>query len=234
MKIYNLIIILTLLLLVACQTQDSESNEDVKNKSSNSAQELEKDNNTNDRKASILFFGNSLTEGYGVEKEEAYPALIQNTLDSLGYAYEVVNAGLSGETTAGGLERVDWVIEQDVDIFVLELGGNDGLRGIPTEETRKNLKAIIDKVRQKHSKVKILLAGMQVPPNMGTNYSQDFRKIFPEVAQDKEVELLPFLLEGVGGEADLNLPDGIHPNPEGHKIVAKNVWKALKPLLQAK
>ncbi|CAN5192983.1 arylesterase [soil metagenome] len=180
----------------------------------------------------ILFFGNSLTAGYGLDPSEAFPALIQKKIDSLGYNYKVVNAGLSGETTSAGKNRVEWVLRQPVDIFILELGGNDGLRGISPEETRRNLEEIIDKVRQLYPEVKILLAGMQIPPSMGQSYANQFQEIFPKVAREKDVELVPFLLEGVGGERDLNLPDGIHPNVEGHQIVADNVWQELKPMLE--
>jgi acyl-CoA thioesterase-1 len=179
----------------------------------------------------ILFFGNSLSAGYGLAPEEAFPALIQQRLDSLGRDYRVVNAGVSGETSAGGLGRVDWVLRQAVDIFVLELGGNDGLRGIPPAETKANLQAIIDAVRNKYPQARIILAGMEAPPNMGQAYTTAFRRIFSELAQANDIALIPFLLEGVGGEAALNLPDGIHPNAEGAKIVADNVWEVLFPLL---
>jgi acyl-CoA thioesterase-1 len=181
----------------------------------------------------IVFFGNSLTAGFGLDPSEAFPALIQNRLDSLGMHYTVVNAGLSGETTASGANRVDWVIgQQPVDVFVLELGGNDGLRGIPVEETRKNLLAIIEKVRTKHPKAEIILAGMMVPPNMGPKYSKDFQAVFPAVASEANVKLIPFILENVGGEKELNLEDGIHPTPEGHKLVRENIWAVLKDIVQ--
>ena len=181
----------------------------------------------------ILFFGNSLTAGYGLDPSDAYPALIQKKLDSLGYDYRVVNAGLSGETTASGVTRLDWVLDrQPVDIFVLELGGNDGLRGIDLTETRRNLEAIVDSVREASAETEIILAGMMIPPNMGEQYANQFQKIFPEVAQQEDVHLIPFLLQGVGGEPELNQADGIHPTAEGQKIVANNVWKVLKPLLQ--
>ena len=182
----------------------------------------------------ILFFGNSLTAGYGLEPAEAFPALIQQKLDSLGYDYRTVNAGLSGETTASGLSRLDWVLErQPVDIFVLELGANDGLRGIEPTETQRNLAAIIDQVRATNPAVDIVLAGMLVPPNMGNAYTERFQKVFPAVAEAKDVTLIPFLLEGVAGEPELNQADGIHPTVEGQKIVTENVWETLKPLLEA-
>ena len=181
----------------------------------------------------IVFFGNSLTAGYGVEPEEAFPGLLQQRIDSLLLPYTIINAGLSGETTASGRNRVGWVIgRQPVDIFVLELGGNDGLRGIPTTETQTNLEAIIDTVRAKHPNARIVLAGMMVPPNMGESYSKGFSKLFAAVAQKKQTLLIPFLLEQVGGVDSLNLPDGIHPTPAGHKIVAETVWQTLQPLLK--
>lgn len=180
----------------------------------------------------ILIFGNSLTAGYGLEPAEAFPAQIQNRLDSLKLPYKIINAGLSGETTSGGNSRIDWVLRNPVDIFILELGGNDGLRGIPATETRKNLQSMIDKVKAKYPEAKIILAGMQVPPSMGKKYADEFRVIYPELAQKNNVGLIPFLLENVGGEVKLNQKDGIHPNVEGAKIVAENVWKVLEGDLQ--
>lgn len=186
---------------------------------------------TTTKKKMIVFFGNSLTAGYGVDPTEAFPALIQHKIDSLQLNYTVINAGVSGETTAGGNGRVDWILKQPVAIFVLELGGNDGLRGIPLAETRKNLQAIMDKVKAKYPDAKILLAGMQIPPNMGTQYATEFKNIYPALAEKNKVTLIPFLLNGVGGEIKLNQQDGIHPTPEGHIIVAENVWALLKGLL---
>ena len=184
-----------------------------------------------DNKKVILFFGNSLTAGMGLDQNEGFPAVIQEKIDSLGMEYNVVNAGLSGETTASGSNRVDWVLNQEVDIFVLELGANDGLRGIPLEETRKNLQKIIDVVREKNPDVKIVLAGMQIPPNLGPEYTSDFKRIFPELVEKNNIEFIPFLLEGVAGRPELNQEDGIHPTAEGQEIVAKNVWEVLKPIL---
>ena len=185
-----------------------------------------------DNTNTILFFGDSITAGYGVNLEQAYPALIRQKIDSLGWDFKVVNAGLSGETSAGGLRRVDWILRQDVDVFVLELGGNDGLRGIELNSTKSNLQSIIDKVRKQSPDTKLILAGMQVPPNLGQDYTQQFRQMFPDLAQKNDVTLIPFLLKGVGGIPDLNQGDGIHPNPKGHKILAENVWEVLKPILQ--
>lgn len=179
----------------------------------------------------ILFFGDSITAGYGLETEQAFPALIQEKIDSLGLNYNVVNAGLSGETTAGGLRRVDWILRQDVDVFVLELGGNDGLRGIDPQDTKQNLQGIIDKVEQKYPEAEIILTGMQAPPNLGDRYTTEFQGVYKELAAENDVIFMPFILEDVAGNSDLNLPDGIHPTAEGHKIVAENLWEMIKPVL---
>lgn len=180
----------------------------------------------------ILFFGNSLTAGYGLEPDQAFPALIQERIDSLGLPYKVINAGVSGETTAGGKSRIDWLLKQPVDVFVLELGANDGLRGIPTEQSYSNLKSIIEKVRAKNPDVKIVLAGMQIPPSMGQKYAGQFREMFTRIAEEENVALIPFLLEGVAGQRELNQEDGIHPTVEGQKILASNVWEVLQPVLE--
>ncbi len=185
-------------------------------------------NNSSANKKTILFFGNSLTAGYGLEPNEAFPALIQDKIDSLHLPYKVINAGVSGETTSGGMGRIDWILHQHVDVFVLELGSNDGLRGIPLTVTEKNLQAIIDKVKAKYPAAKIVLAGMQIPPNLGQDYTSTFKKIYPELAAQNNVYLIAFLLQGVGGDPKLNQNDGIHPNKEGEKIVAGNVWDVLK------
>jgi len=150
--------------------------------------------------------------------------VIQSRLDSAGLTYKVVNAGVSGETSSGGVERISWILSNPVDIFVLELGANDGLRGIPIDVTTNNLQRIIDSVKAKNSQAKIILTGMQVPPNMGQRYTSAFRSMFPELAKKNNIELVPFLLQGVGGETNLNQADGIHPTVEGHKRVADNVW----------
>ncbi len=179
----------------------------------------------------ILFFGNSLTAGLGVEPSEAYPALIQEKIDSLGLPYKVINAGLSGETTAGGKSRIDWILREKVDVFVLELGANDGLRGIPTSESSKNLQDIIDKVKAKYPNAKLVMTGMEVPPNMGKEYAAQFRMIFRQIAEKNRMAFVPFLLQGVGGVSKLNQADGIHPTARGHKILANNVWEVLKDVL---
>nr|WP_224489126.1 arylesterase [Robertkochia marina] len=180
----------------------------------------------------ILFFGNSLTAGMGLDTQEAFPAVIQEKLDSLGLDYRVVNAGLSGDTTASGLNRLGWVLENPVDVFVLELGANDGLRGIPLSETRKNLQAMIDRVREKYPEATIILAGMQIPPNLGPEYTTEFRELYPELASKNNLELIPFLLEGVAGDPELNQEDGIHPTAKGQQILAGNVWEVLEAIVR--
>jgi acyl-CoA thioesterase-1 len=210
---------------VACK-EPEQSQQNVKSKRQS------KNEITPDEPArNILFFGNSLTAGYGVEPEDAFPYIIQKQLDSLVLPYQVINAGLSGETTAGGVGRIEWVLREPVAIMILELGGNDGLRGIDPGESMKNLQEIIDLAQAKYSDIQIIISGMEAPPNMGQEYVTVFRSIFRELSQVNDLPLIPFLLEGVGGEPELNLPDGIHPNERGHKIVAENVWAVLKNLV---
>ncbi|HKL15956.1 MAG TPA: arylesterase [Balneolaceae bacterium] len=179
----------------------------------------------------ILMFGDSITAGYGLSEEQAYPALIQDKIDSLGLDHNVINAGLSGETTAGGARRVDWILQQEIDIFLLGLGGNDGLRGIDPDNTKKNLITIIEKVREKDPDIDIILAGMEAPPNLGQQYTSEFRSVFSEVAAEKDVIFMPFLLEDVAGVKELNQPDGIHPTGEGQQIIANHIWTYIEPLL---
>jgi len=176
----------------------------------------------------IVFFGNSLTAAYNLSPEQGFTALIQEKIDSLKLPYTCVNAGLSGETTADGKNRVDWVLQQPVHIFVLELGGNDALRGLPVEASQANLQAILDKVKAKYPDCKLVIAGMMAPPNLGAAYTKAFAQMYPHLAKTYNAALIPFLLEGVGGEASLNLEDGIHPNVEGQKVVAETVWKTLR------
>lgn len=180
----------------------------------------------------VLIFGDSITAGYGIDQEKAYPALIQGKVDSLGWNFDIINAGSSGETSAGGARRIDWMMRQHIDVLILELGGNDGLRGVDLNDTRKNLQTIIDKVEKRYPAAEIILAGMQVPPNLGPEYTEEFREMYHELARTNDVELIPFLLEGVGGNDEFNLSDGIHPNEKGHKILAETVWDTLKPILQ--
>lgn len=180
----------------------------------------------------VIIFGDSIAAGYGLDSDEAFPALIQQKVNEVGMAFEVVNAGLSGETSAAGLRRIDWILRRPVDVFVLELGGNDGLRGIDPDVTRENLSGIMTKVREANPDVRILLTGMEAPPNMGDSYTARFREIFPELAREHDVPLMPFILEDVAGIAELNLPDQIHPTAEGHEIIARNLWEYLRPVLE--
>lgn len=198
----------------------------------NSSETTETTNKTTTDTKVILFFGNSLTAGYGLEPSEAYPAVVQGILDSLDFNYETVNAGLSGETSSGGKNRLSWLLNQKVDIFILELGANDGLRGIPLTETKSNLQDIIDQVKVKNPEAEIIIAGMQIPPNMGQAYTAEFRNIFPDLADRNDAYLIPFLLEDVAGIPTLNQSDGIHPTAEGNKIMAQNVWEVLNNIIE--
>lgn len=224
LKPTNYLLFFLLLVVSSCTPSDQVVNENQVTQTFDAVDKI----TANDTRAVILFFGDSITAGYGIDEREAFPALIQQRLDSLELPWRVVNAGLSGETSAGGLRRIDWLLQQPVDLLVLELGGNDGLRGVSPIDTRLNLEDIIDRTRAKYSDVRIILAGMQIPPNLGPDYAAAFADVYPSVARSKQVELIPFILEGVGGIANLNLPDGIHPTVEGHKIVAETVWRGLK------
>ena len=218
-------ILLTFLLIGCGGTKESENKEVPDQKNTKELQAK-----TEEKKV-ILFYGNSITAGYQLDMDQAFPAIIQERIDSLGLNYETINAGLSGETSAGGKSRIDWVLRTVPDIFFLELGANDGLRGLPLDETIKNLQDIIDSVKEENPTVKIIIAGMMVPPNLGTDYSKEFQNIFASLAEVNDAVLIPFVLEGVAGNPDLNLSDGIHPTPEGHEIVAETVWEYLEPLL---
>ncbi len=216
-------------MLLSCGGESSKKNEsEIPSAEAGTSEEGTKGTKT------ILFFGDSLTAGYGLDdSNDAYPSLVQSKIDSLNLDYTVINSGLSGETTSGGLSRVGWVLSQHIDVFVLELGGNDGLRGISLSETRKNLQAIIDTVRQKYPEATIVLAGMQLPPNLGQDYTREFKSIFIDLAEVNDLEFIPFLLENVGGIPELNLDDGIHPNEDGHRIVAENVWAVLETVIRS-
>ena len=224
--------VMLLLTVWGCGSSDTKT--ESKTGTTSTAATVTSTPSTGAKKQIVLFYGNSLTAGYGVEPAQAFPALVGQKIDSAGLNYQVVNAGLSGETTAGGKSRVSWVMRQPVAVFVLELGGNDGLRGLPLSATRQNLQAIMDTVRRKSPQATIVLAGMQIPPNMGTAYAKEFRGLFKELADKNDAVLIPFLLESVGGIPKLNQPDGIHPTPAGHKIVANTVWKILRPVLEKK
>lgn len=183
-------------------------------------------------KQTILFLGTSLTVGYGLEKVQAFPELIQQKINTRNWPFVVVNAGISGDTSSSGLRRIDWLLKRPIDILILELGANDALRGVPLDITRQNLQKIIDKMREKYPHVHIVIAGMEAPPNMGNDYAAEFRSIFKDLATKNQTAFIPFLLENVAGYPNLNQPDRIHPTAEGHEIVAENVWKILKPVLE--
>jgi acyl-CoA thioesterase I len=177
----------------------------------------------------IVALGDSLTAGYGLLESQAYPALLQKRIDAAGYKFEVVNAGVSGDTSAGGLRRLDWSLQGDVKVLIVALGGNDGLRGLPVGEMKQNLTRIVEEARKRN--IAVILAGIEAPPNYGQEYATSFRAAFKEVAREQRVPFIPFLLNDVAGRADLNLGDGIHPNEQGATIVSDTVWTVLKPVL---
>ena len=180
----------------------------------------------------VLVYGDSLTAGYGLGKEFAFPALLQEKIDTEGLAFEIVNSGISGDTSAGGLRRIAWNLSRPVDVLILELGANDGLRGIDPTHTEKNLQAIIDKTKAKYPKVRLVIAGMTLPPNLGPHFVKRFERVYTTIAERNQAVLIPFLLEKVAGIAELNLPDRIHPTKKGHQLVAETVWTYLAPVLR--
>ena len=187
-----------------------------------------------DERPTVVFVGTSLTAGLGLtDPDEAYPALVQEKIDSLGLNYRVVNAGVSGETSAGALKSIGWLMRSPASVVVIETGANDGLRGLSVEAMRRNIQGIIDTVRSAHPDARIVLTGMEAPPNLGARYTSSFREVFPELARANHAALVPFLLEGVAGVDSLNQADGIHPNREGAQVVADNVWKVLRPVLES-
>jgi acyl-CoA thioesterase-1 len=181
---------------------------------------------------SVVFLGTSLTAGLGLEPEQAYPALIQQKIDSAGLGFRVVNAGVSGETSAGARRRVDWLLREPVAVLVVETGANDGLRGLPPDSLRANIQAVFDRAKRSSSPPRLVLVGMRVPPNYGRAYTDRFQEVYPELARENGAELVPFLLEGVGGIPRLNQADGIHPTAEGQRVIAETVWKVLEPVLK--
>jgi len=216
------LLILAALLLAACGGESRETSSTAQSPAARAtpAETLPK----------IVAFGDSLTAGFGLLEKESYPYLLQEKLKADGFDYEVVNAGVSGDTSIGGLERIDWVLEMDnVQILILELGANDLLRRMPVANMKKNLARIIEKAQAK--KIRILLCGMLAPPNVGAQYQRDYQMVFPDLASEYKVEFLAFLLENVALNRDLNQADGIHPNAEGEKIMTENIYKALKPML---
>lgn len=220
-------LIAALFIFAGCQSGDA-NNPDARSSDSEASTQPSTDSPT---AHNILFFGDSIAAGYGLEPAQAFPALIQEKIKQAGWRFNVVNAGLSGDTSAGGLRRIDWLLREPLDVFILELGGNDGLRGTSPEVTKQNLQAIINRVRLKNPEAHIILAGMQIPPNLGQSHTKRFQEIFPELARENELTLIPFILKDVGGIANLNQADGIHPTAAGHEIIAETVWDTLAPIL---
>jgi acyl-CoA thioesterase-1 len=229
-KLIRLCYIIPLVLILSCGGGESKKTtpEETATEPTETSQLTEDSKNS---AGTILCFGDSITAGYGLENSnDAFPAVLQQKIDSLNLNYVVVNSGLSGETTAGGKSRIGWVLNQNIDVFILELGANDGLRGIPLSETLDNLQSIINTVEEKSPNTKIILAGMQLPPNMGHDYTTEFRELYVQIAEANNLSLIPFILKNVAGIAALNQKDGIHPTVEGHKIVAHTVWEVLGPI----
>ena len=231
-----LLLLVGILGLVGCgQDRSNSSNAPPSDESSSTTATADSTTPTNSPAAAdlrVLVLGNSIAAGAGVSSQEAFPALLQQKVDSLGWDARVQNAGVSGETTAGGLQRIGWLLQDSVDVMVLELGGNDGLRGIDPGVTRKNLRGIIDTTLATYPEAQVLLAGMQIPPNLGQEYTRQFRQVYPQVADAYErVTLIPFILQDVAGVDSLMQDDGIHPTAAGHRLVAQTVWTQLRPIL---
>ena len=231
MKNHLILLILSVFLFTNCGDTSKEASSNTTTTSNNKEQISAPSPIKEVKKKRLVFFGNSLTAGYGLDPDQSFTSLIQKRIDSLSLDYEVINAGLSGETTAGGDSRIDWILKQPIDVFVLELGGNDGLRGIDPESSYKNLQSIIDKVKAKDPTTKIVLAGMEAPPNMGDAFTTEFRAMYPKLSKTNNTYLIPFLLENVGGIPELNQPDGIHPTAKGNLIITETIWKVLKDVL---
>ena len=216
-------------MLAACSDRSASQPESASVRTEPAASAEAADPDAPPSRPRIVAFGDSLTAGLGLLEQEAYPALLQRKIDAAGYNFEMVNAGLSGDTSAGGVRRLDWVLEGDVRVLIVSFGGNDGLRGLPISQMKENLSAIIDKARERN--VVVILAGMEAPPNFGEEYASGFRQAFQEVAQKKRVLFIPFLLKDVAGKSELNQGDGIHPNQQGAQMIADTVWGVLEPLL---
>lgn len=220
------ILVLSIAALTACGGEAPAANVGMQDSAAHASQpEPERDR-------IVLFVGTSLTAGYGVGEESAWPAVLQTMIDSVRLPFRVVNAGVSGETSAGGLRRIDWSLQHPADVLVLELGANDALRGLDVDQLRANLDSIMTRARDRYPGISIVLVGMQAPPNLGDRYATAFRNAFTELAHEHDAALVPFLLEGVAAEPSLNLEDGIHPNDEGHRIIARTVWRTLEPVLR--
>jgi len=222
------ILVFIVMMLISCKDGNTENKKETKD---DVTTEKVDEPSKKEGKKVIMFYGNSLTAGYRLEENESFPSIIEDIIDSLKMDYSVVNAGLSGDTSYDGLKRLDWVLNTKVDVFVLELGANDMLRGLPLENTRENLSNIVSKVKSKYPEAKVVLCAMAGAPNMGADYVREFEKIYKDIAAKDRLTMIPFFLEGVAGNPDLLLQDGKHPNAEGQKIVANNIWKTLQPIL---
>jgi len=233
-KLLRLCYFIPLLFILSCGSEEKQKDTQVETLApASTTDSLTNSTADNSKTKTILCFGDSITAGYGLaDTNDAFPGILQKKIDSLNLNYTVVNSGLSGETTAGGKSRIDWILNQDIAIFLLELGANDGLRGVPLSETISNLQTIINRVQTKSPETKIILAGMQLPPNMGQDYSTEFKELYSELANKNDLEFIPFILKDVGGIKELNQNDGIHPTEEGHQIVANTVWEVLEPMLE--
>jgi acyl-CoA thioesterase-1 len=218
-----------LLVCAACGQPDAARTREPEARPSAPVEHVESTNPANANAPRIVFLGDSLTAGYGLDKEDSVPSLIQKRLQDAGYPYEVVNAGVSGDTSASGLSRLDWSLAGDVRILVVELGANDGLRGLPVAGMKHNLTEIITRAQAKG--IKVILTGMEAPPNFGSAYTSEFREVYRQLAREHDITFVPFYLDGVAGIPSLNIADGIHPNAEGSRIVEKTIWSALEPLL---
>lgn len=227
----NFFLIATLFAIIGCSDKPTSST--TENQTTTTAPKVTETipKPVTNSKKTIVFFGNSLTAAYGLDPAQGFVGLIGNRIDSLGLDYKVVNAGLSGETSAGGNSRIDWILRQKIDVFVLELGANDGLRGTPIAETYKNLTSILQKVKTKYPETKILICAMEALPNMGEKFTQEFRGIFANLAKENNATLIPFFLANVGGIPELNQADGIHPTAKGHQLVTENIWTVLKEVI---
>ena len=222
------ILLFTTFLITSCKGDNKNQNSEIKDVVN--TETVNESPKPLDKKV-IMFYGNSLTAGYRLEESESFPSIIEDKIDSLEMNYSVINAGLSGDTSYDGLKRLDWVLNSKVDIFILELGANDMLRGLPLKNTRENLNAIVQKVKTKYPDAVIGLCAMAGAPNMGADYVVEFEKIYKDISYLEGVNYIPFFLEGVAGHPELLLTDGKHPNAEGQKIVAENIWSSLKNLL---
>lgn len=185
-----------------------------------------------DKRGTVVVIGDSIAAGSGVDLSEAFPARLQERVDEAELPFQVINAGLSGDTTAGGVRRLNWLLRREIDVLIIELGGNDALRGVPVEETKANIARMIDSAREKYPDIEVIVTGMQIYDDWGPEYTTGFKALFHDVAKEKETELVPFLLEGMGGLPEFNQDDKIHPNPKGHEVIAGNVWKVLEPVLK--